>query len=133
MEDHVAQDCTKYKAPEEHKAVLMKFSRCFICLNKGYRSFQGRSRASCKHCNGKHHYLLCQDKTPPSKTPQPSVATPSLNPNAASCTSLLGLDSAKSLAGTHERVALQTALAAVEGKMGSRVRVMFDSSSQKTF
>ena len=133
LEDHVAEDCKKFRTPEERKAVLMKFSRCFICLNKGHRSFQCRSRASCKHCNGKHHFLLCQDKTPPSKAPQPSDATPSLNPNTASCTSLLGLDSAKSRAGTHERVALQTAIAAVEGKVGSRVRVMFDSGSQKTF
>ena len=102
-------------------------------MNKGHRSFQCRSRASCKHCNGKHHQLLYQNKTPPSKAPQPSDATPSLNPNAASCTYLLGLDSTKSHTGTHERVALQTAIAAVDGKVGSRVRVMFDSGSQNTF
>ena len=133
LEDHVAEDCKKFGTPEERKAVLMKFSRCFICLNKGHRAFQCRSRARCKHCNGRHHYLLCQDKTPPSKAPQPSDASPSLNPNAPSYNSLLGLDSAKPRASAHERVALQTALAAVEGKVGSRVRVMFDSGSQKTF
>ena len=76
--------------------------------------------------------MLCQDKTLPSKAPQPSDASPSLNPNTPSYTSLLGLDSAQRHASAHERVALQTALAAVEGKVGSRVRVMFDSGSQKT-
>ena len=40
--DHVAEDCKKFGTPEERKAVLLKFSRCFICLNKGHGSFQCR-------------------------------------------------------------------------------------------
>ena len=129
LESHEAANCTRYVHPEERKSVLMKFSRCFLCLNKGHRSFQCKSKFRCKYCKGRHHYLLCQDKEPTVKEAQPSNIPPPLNPNASTWVGL-GTTSAS---GAKERVALQTALAAVEGKEGSRVRVLYDSGSQKTF
>lgn len=35
LEDHAVEDCKKYQKPEDRKAILMKYSRCFVCLNKG--------------------------------------------------------------------------------------------------
>ena len=97
----------------------MKFSRCFLCLNKGHRCFQCKSKLRCEYCKGRHHYLLCQDEEPTVKEGQPRSTPPPLDPNASTW---VGLGST-SASGAKERVALQTALAAVEGKEGSRVRV----------
>ena len=43
QEEHYAEDCSRYDKPEERKHILSKYARCFLCLNKGHRSFDCRS------------------------------------------------------------------------------------------
>ena len=92
--------------------------------------FQNKVR--CYNCKGKHHTSLCSagNYSDPSQTidkeAQPfRVRTPALNPQASSW---IG-----SNISSGERVALQTALAKVNGKKEWKVRVLFDSGSQKSF
>ena len=126
--EHKSEDCETVKDPEERKKILLKSAKCFMCFKPGHRAFKCRSKTSCSICNGKHNSILCsnvsqtQDKATPAK---PSA--PPLNPNASSW--LVGSIGSAS----QERVALQTALANVEGKKEVKMRVMFDTGSQKTF
>ena len=137
LEEHYAVDCSRYESPEERKHILSKYARCFVCLNKGHISFDCRSKSKCKFCGGKHHFLVCCSNKPIShireikEATQPSnaSATP-LNPSATSWVGSTGsFPSPPNVSG----VALQTALARVGGRKESRVRVLFDSGSQKTF
>ena len=72
LESHEAATCKRNVNPEERKSILIKFSRCFLCLKKGHRSFQCKSKIRGKYCKGRHHYLLCQDKEPTVREAQPS-------------------------------------------------------------
>ena len=137
QEDHYAEECTKYDSPEERKHILSKYARCFLCLNKGHRSFDCRSKNRCKFCKGKHHFLVCCNSKPTGHicetkdAPQASIAraTP-VNPSA---TSWVGSTGSFSSPSNESGVALQTALARVRDKRESKVRVLYDSGSQKTF
>ena len=110
--EHKSEDCDTVKDPEERKKILLKSAKCFMCFKSGHRAFQCRNETSCSICSGKHHSILCssvsqtQDKELPA---QPNA--PPLNPNASSW--LVGSISSAS----KERVALQTALANVEGRL----------------
>ena len=141
-ESHDAEDCTNVKGPDERKCLLSRYARCFLCLNKGHRAFQCRTKILCKHCKGKHHSLICSsrhcrptsiDKSNISANKeaklQTSASTKHLNPDAE-----VWVGSTGSFCPTSgERVALQTALAKVEGSEKRKVCVLFDSGSKKTF
>ena len=86
-----------------------------------------------KKCNGKHHVSLCyyskdltvsKNPCPLRPSAPPFVGTSTGSTNVASCTNSLGPGSF---------AALQTALAVVNGNDKVKVRVLFDSGSQKTF
>ena len=130
-QDHDPEDCKDCSTPDEHRKSLCKFSRCFLCFKKGHRSFQCRSKSRCRYCKAKHSSLICtHNSTNAAKgTQQLGTHAPPRNPEAES---LVGSASSSS-ASCGEQVALQTALARVEGKEKSRVRVLYDSGNQKTF
>ena len=154
QEEHYAEDCSRYDNPEERKHILSKYARCFLCLNKGHRSFDCRSKSRCKFCKGKHHFLICSSRPISSNFETKEAAQPSnagtaaqpsnagtaaqpgnasatlLNPNA---TSWVGSTGTSPPPPDERGVALQTALARVGDKKESKVRVLFDSGSQKTF
>ena len=132
--EHKTDQCSYVVRPEERKKVLMKFARCFICLNKGHKSFNCQKRVKCRFCQGKHHYLICNVGSCSSAVVQDkqidvlkaAAPTPSLSPTAASWVGT-------TVSSSKQRVALQTALAAVEGKKEGKLRVLFDTGSQRTF
>ncbi|XP_065053577.1 uncharacterized protein LOC135682559 isoform X2 [Rhopilema esculentum] len=133
--NHLPEDCSKFTTVAERKNILFKFARCFLCLNKGHRSFDCRSKQTCRYCNGKHNHLICKVK-PNSlasdnkvKMQSSDASAAALNPNA---TTWVG-STESSTSAPDERVALQTALARVKGRRESRMRVLFDTGSQKTF
>ena len=132
---HDPEDCKDYSTRNERKKILCRFSRfsrCFMCFTKGHRSFQCRSRSRCSYCKGKHNSLICTHNVTNAakETQQLGKQAPPQNPEAEPA--LVGSTSSSS-ASCGEQVALQTALARVEGKEKSRVRVLYDSGSQKTF
>jgi len=103
-----------------------------VWLNSGHRPIDCRSRSNCSEGKGRHHVSICL--TVPNQSPlsesitkeaQTSLSIPPLNPQATSCVG--NVQRAK------EKVALQTALAKVDGKLGSKVRVLVDTGSHKSF
>eukprot|EP00794_Sanderia_malayensis_P001256 gene1256-biopygen483 len=125
-EDHASEDCQKVKDISERKSILKKFARCFNCLNSGHRSFQCHTKTSCKSCKGKHHAAICF-KLNPKPISAPASGEESETPLNPAANAWVGCT------GSGERVALQTALASVNGNRESRVRVLFDSGSHKSF
>ena len=123
-DDHSADECNTVKDPKDRKSVLFKYGRCFICLNSGHKAFKCRSRINCKLCKGKHHISICSSfpHRDNSKDAQPNAST--LDPNASAYVGNTG---------SERSVALQTALAKVNDKEEGKVRVLFDSGSQKSF
>ena len=126
MGEHPSEGCETYKDFEERKKILIKYGRCFNCLKLGHRAFKCRTRVSCKICRkGNHHFSICSSYSPcPIKEAQPKPKAPQLDPQAASWVGNTG---------SEVRVALQTALAVVDGKRDRMVRVLFDTGSHKTF
>ena len=117
--------------PDGRWKSLCKFSRWFLCFKKGQRSFQCRSKSRCRYCKGKHNSLICTHNitNAEKEMQQLRMQTPLLNPKVKS---LVGSASSSS-ASCVEEVALQTALARVEGEEKSRVRVLYESGRQKKF
>ena len=130
LQEHAAENCEKVQDTEERKSILRKYAKCFICLNSGHRTFECRNkdRLQCGICQRKHHVSICKSRpnTPigNKETPVKPSAPPSLNANA---TSWVGSTSSGG------NVALQTALASVEGVKKETVRVLFDTGSHKSF
>ena len=137
QEDHNSEYCMKTKDPIERKNILIKYGKCFNCLGTGHRSFTCRSKGMCKHCKGgKHHVAICnqtrlfKDRIAASEDREPKQATDvELNPAAAP---FVGQNNAID-ARLRQRVALQTAIAKVNEANCRKVRVLFDSGSQRTF
>ena len=113
---------------EARKNIIKKFGRCFVCIKKGHRAFDCRSRATCKNCKKRHHVSLCsegvdnkgKDRSEPSAPPHVEYTT------TASC--IQGVESPG-----RETAALQTAPAFVNWDNNIRVRVLFDSGNQRSF
>ncbi|XP_065056418.1 uncharacterized protein LOC135684709 [Rhopilema esculentum] len=89
QENHEEERCSKITNLDTRKSIIRKYGRCFVCIRKGHKAVDCRSKII-----------------------------------VASCTNSLGPGSS---------AALQTALAVVNGNDKVKVRVLFDSGSQKTF
>ncbi|CAB3994038.1 TNF receptor-associated factor 3 [Paramuricea clavata] len=99
----------------ERKQILRKYGRCFICLKRGHISSNCLNTSKCSACSKRHHSSICD-----------SHANGSITADV--------VHSTHSCVGSANRVALQTAQALVMGgKENVRVRVMFDSGSQRSF
>lgn len=134
--DHASEECSE-KDPEERKNILKRQFRCFICLKGNHRSFECKSKARCKCCKGRHNVAICTNISAHSAfaTPNPNAVPASeefkqanaalkLNPNAAAYVGS---------ACSGGKVALQTAVANVNGMKEGKVRVLFDSGSHRSF
>ena len=126
--DHPPEGCITVSTVEERKNVLKKYAKCFLCLNTGHRVFTCRSKLNCKTCKGRHHLSICQAANKScqasARNAQASVGSTPLNPSATSWVGNTG-------SGT--KVALQTALENVNALRGGKVRVLFDTGSQRSF
>ena len=127
-ESHEEADCENVKTVEERKNLIFKQGRCLVCLNKGHRAFQCRSKALCLECKRNHNVSICDIK-PTNALPKAKESDlPLVNStiNATSCISNVEYGG---------RAVLQTALAVAKGNMCKdvKVRVLFDSGSHKTF
>ena len=110
----------------ERKNVLVHHAKCFSCLRSGHRVFKCRScvgvRPSCVYLpKFKCHSAVQEVQPKPSATPL--NPEPHLNPSVTSRDG--STDSCEG------KVALQTALAANNGKEECNVTVLFDAWSHK--
>ena len=132
--DHEEENCQEVKDITERKNVLLRHAKCFSCLRSGHRVFKCRSRVDCKLCKKPgHHVSICPSLSAPSAVQQvqPNPSAPPLNPASSlnpSATSWVG-----STDSSEGKVALQTALAVINGKKECKVRVLFDTGSHKSF
>ena len=123
---HESSKCQKITDLDMRKQTLIKSARCFVCLKPGHRAFKCRSKQECNICRSKNHHVAICSNLGQDKEPSRNVAAPSapLNPYASTWVGSTGSEGG---------VALQTALAVVDDKKESRVRVLFDTGSQKSF
>ena len=127
QEEHHETKCMNVKDINTRKSILKNYGRCFICLRKGHRAMNCRSKVNCSQCKKRHNTALCNfrdesredDHRPPSLPAAECI-------NIASC-----VQENKDL--SCATAALQTAQALINGDRDIRVRVLFDSGSQKSF
>ena len=116
---HAAKDCKKVKTVKERKNKLKWYARRFKCCKKVHRVSKCFYNVKCESCNSEnHHSALCEgaeEETGPKSGVGGFIVSPMHVGVADSC------------------VALQTARAVAQGANGCRVRVSFDSDSQKSF
>ena len=115
---------------KERLELLRKFSRCFNCINKGHLSRDCRARHNCNACGGSHHVSICEKSCEERKVEKEGEKTNGEKKDE-------GKDSvhvSNLHVGTKCRVALQTAQGILKGlERDKKVRVLFDSGSQKSF
>ena len=129
LESHLHEDCHRIKDVEERKKLLSKFGRCFNCLRKGHlaKNCSDRKKVICKYCKGKNHSALCVES-------QGNVETQENQRVPVNMESVGMTTTGNSMhVSTGNSVALQTAQAQIAGKGTSRVRVLFDTASHKSF
>ena len=99
------EDCRKVTNKKERLTLLRKYSKCFKCIRKG---------DLVRDCI--HHLSICEKTTVEREKEGNSEVT-------ANC----------GYVGIGSKVTLQTAQRVVKGTKEKRVRVLFDSGSEKTF
>ena len=123
---HQHEECRRIQDVEERKKLLLKFGRCFRCLRKGHlaKDCSNRKEVVCKYCSGKHHSALCIASQGNVQTSETQRVPGNVEP--------VGIGNSMHV-GTGNSVALQTAQAQIVGKGSSMVRVLFDTTSHKSF
>ena len=128
--EHRHEDCKRVNSAEKRKELLKKYSRCFNCLKKGHLARNCTVKVKCNACSRDHHTALCdRSKLHEDKPKEPEVDGEV--GKVGNCT--LVVSPKNSIVKSGCRVALQTAQAMLVGRKSGRVRVLFDSGSQRTF
>ena len=113
-------------------------SLCFLFLEIGHKSNSCGYKTLCKHCKGRHHYLLHTDKPPQEKPPLEKTGPPE-SPSASQEEVPKDVTSnvTASSIGTNEfgKVILQAVPAVLCGSNGNSMVVLcfLDSGSQNSF
>ena len=108
--------------------LLLKFKRCFNCINKGHLARECRARRNCNACGGSHHVPICEKGLGEQKGEKGSEQKGDEEKLVSESVHVGNLH-----VGPKCRFALQTAQGILKGEKTKRVRVLFDSSSQKSF
>jgi len=115
--EHYASDCQEVTNTSKRIEILNSAKRCLCCLKVGHFAKNCRSNRKCKHCQGKHHAIVCLKESKEEEEPVPT----SVNASALK-------------RGTN--VLLQTAQTYAFGENSNKkvpVNVLFDSGSQKSY
>ena len=94
---HSPEDCKKVTNIAERKKLLIKFGRCFNCINKVHRARDCKVVVKCKNCKGSHNTCLCDTKLRATTLRENSDQSSTVNTPSSL------------LVGTEDRVAFQTA------------------------
>ena len=134
LKEHAPEDCNDVKDVSERKGIRIRQVRCYVCLNAKHRAFECRSKLSCKRCKGRHHVSICiacflraNESQAQQSRQQEAKHAPNTSALNATAPSWVGST------GSGDSVALQTALAKVNAKKESKVRVLFDTGSHRSF
>ena len=118
--------------------MIFKQGRCLVCLHKGHRAFQCRSKALCLECKRNHNVSVCDIKSTnalPSVELNRNIGNQAKESDLSLVNSTINATSCISSVEYGGRAVLQTALAVAKGNMCKDVKVcvLFDSGSHKTF
>ena len=121
---HASANCKKVSDVNERKNILVKYGRCFKCIQKRHRARDCTSIELCNKCGKSHHISICDKQDKP--TVSEFEVRPEANPTTTSPSSFH--------VGAGDRVALQTARAVIIGEgQPQRVRVLFNAGSHRSF
>ena len=122
LKEHTPEDCSDVKDLSERKCILIRQTRCFVCLNAKHRAFECRSKLSCKRYRGRHHVSICTACFPRANKSQAQQSRQQEAKHAPN-TSVLNATAPSWVGstGSGDSVALQTALAKVNAKKESKV------------
>ena len=126
--NHKHEDCRNVTGRKERVALLRRFNRCYKCINKGHLSRDCRVRNNCSACGGLHHVSICERGRCVKKEGNEYEES-----RGAEERETVNVSPSNLHVGTKSRVALQTAQGILKGERTKRVRVLFDSGSQKSF
>ena len=123
--NHMSSRCDTVTDVKARKTILLKKGKCFLCLKSGHRQRTCTASYKCVKCKGRHNVSICEPPPPPPKENQQKNEDPPparINSNVAS---------------THVNSSfLPTAQGIVSDSLtgvGQKVRVLFDSCSQKSY
>ena len=121
---HAPANCKKVSDVNARKNILVKYGRCFKCLQRGHRARDCKSIELCNKCGKSHHISICDKQIKPAVSE--FEVRPEANPTTTSPSSFH--------VGAGDRVALQTARAVITGEgQPQSVRVLFDAGSHCSF
>ena len=123
-QEHTSTRCNVITDKKARKDILRKQGRCFICLRKNHVAAKCESKGKCYECGRRHHVSICDNNEPLNAT-----AVSEEKPEAK------GAESSALYVSSRDNILLQTAQAFItcDGKEKVRVRVIFDSGSQRSF
>ena len=125
---HEEKGCSEVKTIEDRKKILYKQGRCLLCLKRGHKAYDCRTKVLCNVCRRRHHVSICDNYVSSHEAISIQPNAPDSFSSTANTTSCLG---SIEYGG---RAVLQTALALVrEADRKVKARVLFDSGSHKTF
>ena len=100
QENHEEDCCSKVTNLDTRKNIIRKYGRCFICIRKGHKAVECRSKIMCKKYNGKHHVSLCYYSKDLTVSKNPSPLRPSAPPFVGTSTGSTNVQSLPKLLGT---------------------------------
>ena len=126
---HFSASCTKVTDPEKRKEILRNTNRCFNCLRVGHRISNCQNSKCCSHCKQRHHQSICGTLISPSFNQAKGEDSNEAKTESKRITTTSNMANK----GT---VLLQTARTTAtnsDGSRSSRVRILFDSGSQRSY
>jgi len=121
---HAPVNCKKVSDVNARKNILVKYGRCFKCVQRGHLAQDCKSIELCNKCGWSHHISICD------KQDKPAVSEFEVRPEATPTTT----SPSSFHVGAGDHVALQTARAVITGEgQPQRVRVLFDAGSHHSF
>ena len=123
---HQHEQCTKVTSLDDRKKLIRKYDRCFLCMKKGHRAKDCRSKERCKNCKMFLHTSICDKQVSKEVQETSTNEIPEVTATSVHASS-----------GGWGRIVLQTAQGFVTSENGHQSvrcrKIMFDSGSQKSY
>ena len=132
--NHPSVTCDSVTDVEARKKILRSSGRCFNCLKKNHLSRNCHSTSKCRNCQGRHHTSICERGRRP-RGDHAADTVPLLDPNTPTFSPTTTTSTLCSTQG--KVILLQTARTVAYNphrpKLTTRVRILFDSGSQRSY
>ena len=126
---HFSASCTKVTDPEKRKEILRNTNRCFNCLRVGHRVSNCQNSKCCRYCKQRHHQSICGTLISPSFNQEKSKDSNEAKTESKRITTTSNMANK----GTVLLKTAKTTATNSDGSRSSRVRVLFDSGSQRSY